>query len=281
VQSSTTSIEIRHLRYFVAVAEEGSFTRAARMLHMAQPPLSAQIRQLERRVGGELFVRGTGPIQLTDAGMALLDFAYAAIGAIRRGVAAAQAARSGACTTLKVIAGHTVDIAPLLDGFDRLRRRRPGIRLDLSRTDKLEQRVADGEADAALLREPIVDPALWQGVVSTEPMAAVFSVDHPLASNRRPTIADLLAHDTLELAEGAMSLGRTCISPDELLAGVVNNQSIGILPARLIPGAESGLTVRMVDGLGRTTTLIVRRRATNISAVIALTALIVRRPAAQ
>ena len=87
---SSMSIEIRHLRYFVAVAEEGSFTRAARMLHMAQPPLSAQIRQLERRVGGELFVRGTGPVQLTDAGMALLDFAYAAIGAIRRGVAAAR-----------------------------------------------------------------------------------------------------------------------------------------------------------------------------------------------
>src|SRR5262249_33237147 len=101
VQTSTSSIEIRHLRYFLADAEDGSFTRAATLLHIAQPPLSAQIRQLERRVGGQLFVRGKGPIQLTDAGHALLDFAYTAVGAIRRGLTAAQAAGSSACTTLR------------------------------------------------------------------------------------------------------------------------------------------------------------------------------------
>ena len=86
------AIELRHLRYFLAVAEERHFTRAAARLHMSQPPLSAQIRQLEQRLGARLFVRGRGPVALTAAGEALLGPAYAALAALEGGVEAVRAA---------------------------------------------------------------------------------------------------------------------------------------------------------------------------------------------
>jgi DNA-binding transcriptional LysR family regulator len=273
VYTSISSIEIRHLRYFLGVAEEGSFTRAATLLHTTQPTLSTQIRQLERRVGGELFVRNQGHVQLTDAGRALLDFAYSAVGAIHRGVAAVQAAGSGATTTLTVIAGRTVDVAPLFTAVGKLRRGDPRIRLDLSRADSLERRVVNGEADAALLRAPVSDPALWQGVVSTEPTMAVLAVDHPLARRSRPTVSDVRVHEAMELAEGAVGLGRVTSSPEELLTDVVNGRCVGILPSCLVPDVESGLAVRPVRGLKRATTVIVRRRTDHTDAVVALTAL--------
>ena len=85
------SIELRHLRYFLAVAEERHFTRAAARLHVSQPPLSAQIRQLEQRLGVTLFVRSCRPVALTPAGAALLQPAYAALAALDAGVTAVHA----------------------------------------------------------------------------------------------------------------------------------------------------------------------------------------------
>lgn len=87
-------IELRHLRYFIAVAEERNFTRAAGRVHVSQPPLSAQIRQLEQRLGAPLFVRSSGPVALTAAGEALLEPAYAALAALDAGVEAVRAVTS-------------------------------------------------------------------------------------------------------------------------------------------------------------------------------------------
>jgi DNA-binding transcriptional LysR family regulator len=88
---ATPAIELRHLRYFVAVAEERHFTRAAARVHVSQPPLSAQIRQLEQRLGATLFVRSGRPVELTAAGEALLPAAYAALAAVEAGVGAVRA----------------------------------------------------------------------------------------------------------------------------------------------------------------------------------------------
>jgi DNA-binding transcriptional LysR family regulator len=93
---ATRSIELRHLRYFLAVAEERHFTRAAARLHVSQPPLSAQIRQLEQRLGTTLFVRSGRPVTLTAAGEALLPSVYAALAAVDAGVGAVRAAASAA-----------------------------------------------------------------------------------------------------------------------------------------------------------------------------------------
>jgi DNA-binding transcriptional LysR family regulator len=88
------TIELRHLRYFLAVAEERHFTRAAARLYISQPPLSTQIRQLEQRIGAPLFVRVPGAVELTAAGEALLQPAYEALAALDAGVAAVQACSS-------------------------------------------------------------------------------------------------------------------------------------------------------------------------------------------
>jgi LysR family cyn operon transcriptional activator len=92
-------VELRHLRYFLAVAEELSFTRAARQLYVSQPALSQQIRSLERIVGTPLFHRGPGGVQLTAAGNALIKPARSALAAVGEGIQAVRApvARTAMC----------------------------------------------------------------------------------------------------------------------------------------------------------------------------------------
>src|SRR4029450_11334560 len=87
--------ELRHLRYFVAVAEELNFSRAAKRLHMAQPPLSVPIRKLEQELGAGLFNRSSHEVTLTEAGIALLPGARRALAEADNAVAAAQRASAG------------------------------------------------------------------------------------------------------------------------------------------------------------------------------------------
>src|SRR3954454_17719931 len=89
------SVELRHLRAFVAVAEELNFTRAAGRLHLAQQALSSQIRQLEERIGVSLLTRTTRKVELTPAGEVLVDHARAALAATEHAVAAARGAGGG------------------------------------------------------------------------------------------------------------------------------------------------------------------------------------------
>jgi DNA-binding transcriptional LysR family regulator len=94
--------ELRHLRYFVAVAEELNFSRAATKLHMAQPPLSVAIRQLEQELGTDLFQRTTREVRLTEAGHVLLDGARRTLAEADRAVAAAKRAGAGELGQLKL-----------------------------------------------------------------------------------------------------------------------------------------------------------------------------------
>src|SRR5262245_20006891 len=88
-------LELRHLRYFVAVAEELNFSRAAERLHMAQPPLSVAIRQLEQELGTQLLTRTTREVRLTDAGEAFLNGTRRTLTEIERATADAERAAAG------------------------------------------------------------------------------------------------------------------------------------------------------------------------------------------
>src|SRR5688572_22101306 len=95
-------VELRHLRYFIAVAEELNFSRAAQRLHMAQPPLSAAIRQLERELGVDLFVRTTREVRLTDAGRAFLRGARRTLADADRAAEDAKRAAAGELGRLRL-----------------------------------------------------------------------------------------------------------------------------------------------------------------------------------
>src|ERR1700730_7483633 len=95
-------LELRHLRYFIAVAEELNFSRAAERLHMAQPPLSAAIRQLEQELGAELLLRTTREVRLTDAGRTFLDGAKRTLAELDRARSDTQRAADGEVGQLRV-----------------------------------------------------------------------------------------------------------------------------------------------------------------------------------
>lgn len=155
-------MELRHLRYFVAVAEQLSFGRAAARLHISQPPLSRQVRALEDELGAPLFVRTKRSVALTPAGAALLPEA-------RRLLREADALKDGArhiaageigTLALGFIALAAYNLVPVV--APEFRRRHPGVKLVLreSTTDVLLAALKQGEIDAGLVLPPVDDPSL-------------------------------------------------------------------------------------------------------------------------
>ena len=219
-------MELRHLRYFVAVAEEGSLKLAAeRRLHTAQPSLSRQIRDLEIEVGVTLLERSARGVALTEAGRAFLDHARSSIAAAQ---AAAETARRVALPAKTVFAvgfvvGHEVDCIPPTTNI--LRDDLPGLELRISSgfSVDLADELQRGTLDVAFLRrEPVAD--LEYRLVLQEPIVAILPSDHRLAA------APLLYADDLA---GETYIG---ISPiPRVLRGVVNayvaTSSVPVVPA--------------------------------------------------
>ena len=186
--------DLRQLRYFVAVACEGSFTRAAASIPVAQQSLSAQIRSLERQVGAPLFERGPRGVRLTEVGRVLLDEARPlvdqadqAFDRVRR--AAAGEGRMLAVGVLPSVANYV--LPPLMRAFTTAY---PDIALyteDLP-IAALVDGLRSGRLDAGLTRPPLVDD-LATDVVLSEPVAAVLPTGHRLAGAESLALADLAA----------------------------------------------------------------------------------------
>ncbi len=175
-------IELRHLRYFIAVAEELSFTRAAERLHLAQPALSQQIRQLEARVSSTLFVRSPH-VALTPAGAALLPAARRALTQVQQ--AAAIATKVGAGRTAVLHIG--LSSAASLTLFPRVVRafiaQRPDIAIrmrEMHSTDQLEA-IRSGALDVAVVRETVSDQSLVLRELLREPLMIILPSRHHLA----------------------------------------------------------------------------------------------------
>jgi DNA-binding transcriptional LysR family regulator len=140
--------ELRHLRYFVAVADELNFSRAAERLHMAQPPLSAAIRQLERELGVELFTRTSREVRLTDAGRAFLDGARRTLAESERAAHEARRAGAGELRRLRIGYSWSVRFETLPAIGRALRAGHPGI--DVLTQEMWNVRMAGALADGSI-----------------------------------------------------------------------------------------------------------------------------------
>jgi len=182
-------IEIRHLRYFVAVAEELHFGRAALRMHMAQPPLSQQIRRLEEMLGHALFLRTSREVRLTAAGEELLERARHTLRKIAADVSAVKKigrGEAGALTVGFVGSGMLTTLPKMLG---RYRRQYPQVDLQLREfyTAGLVDALLNGTVDVGFLRDAGDIDGLKVEVLLAEPFVVVLPQKHPLA--RQKTVA--------------------------------------------------------------------------------------------
>src|SRR3977135_3087119 len=178
-------MELRHLRYFVAVVEEGSLTTAAELrLHPSQPSLSRQIRDLEYQVGAELLSRSAHGVELTAAGKAFLDHARLALAQVDAAVEAARKAAEPANQSfaLGFLTGQEMDWLP--EAMRILHDELPN--MDVTASSKDSPQLADaltrGKLDIAFMRPEAQSPDLAYRLVTKEPLVAVMPSDHRLAA---------------------------------------------------------------------------------------------------
>ena len=187
-------MELRHLRYFVAVAEERHFGRAAERLHMAQPPLSQQIRQLEAELGLTLLSRTTRRVDLTPAGAAYLERAREILGAVDAAAHEAASIASGRRGRLLIgcVGSATYSLLPAL--ARNLRTELPevefGFRGEMLSPDQAAA-LEDGTLDLGLLRPLPDSPGLSITHVRQESLLVAMPKDHRFAGRRRVRIPDL------------------------------------------------------------------------------------------
>jgi DNA-binding transcriptional LysR family regulator len=198
-------MELRQLEYFVAVAEEANFTRAAARVHISQSGVSAQIRELERQLGATLIDRSGRRATLTPAGAAALEHARAVLASV-------DAVQEAVDDVTGLIRGRLVfgmvtgcTIPPLFGALAAFHRAHPGVDLSLveDNSDQLVEQVRAGTADLALIGAAGTPPAGLEALpVVSERLVAAVGVGHPLARRKRATLAEVSAHPIVCLPGG-------------------------------------------------------------------------------
>ncbi len=283
-------MELRHLRYLVAVAEAGSLTVAAkRILHTSQPSLSRQIRDLEQEVGAKLLTRTARGIDLTPAGRAFLDHARLVLSQVE---AAAQAARRVAhpakpCFVMGFLTGHESTWMP--EAMQILRDELPNIDVMISSqySPQLANALLKGNVDAAFLRRERGLPDLAYRVLIKEPLVVVLPSDHRLAALKAISPGDLVGEtfvsvaDTAPVLRGVIDnyLKRSGIDitraheVDHVVMGVslvASTRGVGLLPAYAQNFLTSSVTSRPLKGDTPTVDLVLGYRKSNQSPILKL-----------
>jgi DNA-binding transcriptional LysR family regulator len=176
-------VELRHLRYFVAVAEELNFSRAADRLHMAQPPLSAAIRQLEQELGTELLLRTTREVRLTDAGTTFLDGARRTLAELERARSDAQRAAAGEIGQLRVGFSWSARFETLPAIGRAFHASHPDVSLLTEEmwNARMLPALRSGTIDVAIALCPEVAGEFSYLTLRSEPVVALLPQSHPLA----------------------------------------------------------------------------------------------------
>jgi DNA-binding transcriptional LysR family regulator len=214
-------MELHQLEYFVAVAEEGSFTRAAERVHVAQPGVSAQIGRLERELGQQLFDRAGRTVRLTEVGAAVLPYARAALGAV-------GAARQAVDELTGLLHGRVAigmvtacSISTLFDLLADFHRQYPAVEISLAEagSDELAAALRDGRLDLALIGVGGSSPTgLATRVLIDEPLFAAVRHDDPLAARTTVTLRALQERRLISLPRGTGL--RTCLDEARAAAGL-------------------------------------------------------------
>jgi len=203
-------IDIRHLRAFVAVAEELNFHRAAERLHIVQPALSRLIKNLEEEVGVSLLERSTRHVRLTEAGKVFLDDSRATLTQLSGAVRAAREADSGATGTLRLAYMDFAVHRLLPDMVAAAALREPGIRAELVYMSTAQQRQAllEGRIDLGIIIGTMSAPSVETRLLAEEPLVVAMAADHRLAAQERVSPRDILAEPLLLGSEGEWSTFR-------------------------------------------------------------------------
>ena len=185
-------MELRHLRYFIAVAEELNFSRAATKLGMSQPPLSHQVRQLERELGVELFWRSARGVQLTEHGEVLWLAARRLAQDADRLKALADQLQQGKLGVVRIGLVGTALLSVLPDVMAHARAQMPRVTFHFEEIESGDQVAAFSEhrIDVGVLRPPMAERLEYVPLVE-EPLVAVVSADHPLSEHARISAAAL------------------------------------------------------------------------------------------
>lgn len=239
--------DVRQYQYFLAVADELNFTRAAQRLHVVQQSLSTGIAQLEALLGIKLFERTTRSVALTDAGAAWLPYARDALAATDRAAKAAQDLAAGRTGRLRVglAATAALDITPLLlRGFAE---RYPLVELGTEHFDFEDPSggLRESRTDVAIVRPPFSDHGLQLRVIGTEARYAVMAADHPLADRPALDFADLAREPWMdvvtdpvwcdywrvaELRSAPVTVGAICRTLDDLFEAARAGTALGLVP---------------------------------------------------
>ncbi|MBZ6384901.1 MULTISPECIES: LysR family transcriptional regulator [Pantoea] len=188
------NIELRHLRYFLAVAEELHFGRAAQRLNISQPPLSQQIMQLEQEIAAKLFIRTNRSVQLTPAGQQFLSDARAILQQVEQAVGRAARLERGEEGELRIGFTSSAPFTGLVsDALYQFRQRWPQVHIQMQEINTRQQLVPlhEGQLDLGVMRNTLLPPDLRHQLLLREPLRAVVHWAHPLADAESISISEL------------------------------------------------------------------------------------------
>jgi DNA-binding transcriptional LysR family regulator len=285
-------MELRHLRYFVAVAEELSFTRAAERLHIGQPPLSHQIQMLEAEVGAQLLERSKRWVRLTEAGKLFLDDARRVLSLAEQAMQTARRAERGEAGELRVGFTFSTPLTPLFATvINRYRQRYPGVTLTLREMSTLGQidAIANRELDLGLVRPPesTLPDAVELAILRRDPLVLVLPVNHPLAAKESVAVRDLEGQPLVMYPESAgtgihpqifrlfreagfkPTIAMEAGEASTIIGLIAAGCGISLLPSSFDIIRMSGVCYRPLADAEATTALFLARRKDEISPLVA------------
>ena len=258
-------MELRHLRYFVALAEYLSFTKAADRVHVTQSTLSHQIRQLEDELGQTLFDRLGKKVVTTEAGELFLAFAIRALKEVDLGIAMLKPGGSGLTGEVRIGATHTFNIGLIPECVAQFLMRHPTVRVRIDElpADQISAKLHAGELDIGIAYKPNGPTDLWFEPLYNEEMVLVVSDAHPLAGRKRIRMVELHQQRLVLLpdyfstrtlldecfkASGAEPVVVAEMSTIAPMLGLVLRAEIGAIAAvNAVPAAMSGLQLIPIE----------------------------------